>query len=245
MSMKKFLAKKWTSVVAFTALCLPLFACLGGKAGVHTAQNLRVANYSSQAGLDVNFLDAGSGLTSLSNNLGVNESTCSQDYVILQANSPGRLWASIHGTANTAFDFSQSLSGDDGLQTILLYGPSTSIFAEVVNTMESAGGMDIFVCDLSQSDTSTYQVIVKDLTHGGSTQTSPVSGIDGQRHVVLPVSTAATYEVDLVSGSTVKASGTVSVDSTTHIHNIVSFTDNGSGGFNSHTLNGGDGCVSP
>jgi hypothetical protein len=104
--------------------------------------------------------------------------------------------------------------------------------------------MEIFVADLSIADTATYQVIIKDLINNTQTQTTPVSGIDGSRHIAFPVTVASNYEVDLVSGGTLKASGMVTV-SPTEFFNAVMFTDNGSGGFLSHTFKFATGCVAP
>jgi hypothetical protein len=233
---------KITSGICGGLLLMTILACAGAAASGLSTGFLRVANYSNVTSIDTNITSA-SKTRAMSHSLPSNATTCADSYAFLATPNPV---VEITAGGSTVNLFAQGvpLANSNGVQTILVYGGSTNLKLEVINSDEIGLGMDIFVADLSITDTSNYQVIIKDLTHNTQTQTSPVSGVDGSRHISLPITIAANYEVDLVSGGTLKASGTVNIDST-HQHNIVSFTDNGSGGFISHTINAGANCTAP
>ncbi len=242
-SPKELIHMKLIARLSGAALLLTIFAC-GGGGLVHSPQ-VRISNLSSLATMDANLTDSSSQAFTLSTALPKFDTTCN-GIVDLAGGGDPTLEITLGGSTTNLLTTSVSLPDDEGTSnSILVFGPTTGLKSLVINSGELPSPLQLYICDLGVTDTNVYQVFVKNITTNQTTQTTSVQGVDNSRVVPFLISTAGTYEVDLVNGSTVVATAQFTIDSNNPI-NIAAFIDNPSGpGLVPHIVHGAEGCVAP
>jgi len=158
---------------------------------------------------------------------------------------PELLQGEVDGTTTVLFSTDVKATFDGTSEnTIFYYGDTTNLQYLILNSGEGDNNGYFAVADLSTTNSTNYQVKVKD-SHGNVQQLTPVSGVDGSRLTVIPELSPGTYEVDLVDSNTNQVFSSAGVNvASGDLRTIAVFFDSADhSGLLSMAINGNSACT--